>query len=42
MIDESPFSWLWREVAFGVHTVKVVVYEVVDIVSDEIIVWKFF
>jgi hypothetical protein len=40
--DESPFSWLWDKFAFGRRTVKVVVYEVVDIISDEIVVWKFF
>jgi hypothetical protein len=40
--NESPFSWLWEEFVFARHKLKVVVYEVVDVVRDEIIVWKFF
>lgn len=40
--NESPFNFLWDEVTFGKHTLKVVVYEVVDVISDEINVWKFF
>lgn len=38
----SPFSWVWDEFAVGKHTLKAIVYEGIDVVSDEIIVWKFF
>jgi len=40
---EEPFEWLWDEVDFFKHTVKVVAYDSFENrAEDELVVWKFF
>jgi Peptidase family C25 len=40
---EEPFEWLWDEVGFFKHTVKVVAYgSFENCAEDELVIWKFF
>jgi len=40
---EEPFEWLWDEVDFFKHAVKVVAYDSFEnCAEDELIIWKFF
>lgn len=37
-----PFSWMWKEIAFGIKSVKVLCYDNAgNSASDEIVIWKF-
>jgi len=40
---EEPFEWIWDEVDFFKHTVKVVAYDIFENrAEDELVIWKFF
>jgi hypothetical protein len=41
--NEESCIWIWREITFGKHLIKVIAYDIKDkTATDEISVWKFF
>jgi hypothetical protein len=42
-VQEKPYTWLWDEITFGKHTLKVVAHDNAgNMAGEEIVVWKFF